>query len=172
MKKSVLLSLLCMMMLCSGMTLEAQTDAALVTSTVSKSDIEGHIYFLASDELKGRQTGSDELDIAAAYIANTLRKFGVKPVGDDNSYYQNVPMEKVSAPSKISVKLNDIYGEKFLGVSVKNIDFNGDAIFLDFGSKADFEKADVKGKLVIVKAGNAETKNVRSKFRAGREKRE
>ena len=172
MKKSIPLSILFMMMLFSGMTLEAQSNAELVTSTVSKSDIEGHIYFLASDELKGRQTGSEELDIAAAYIANTLRKFGVKPAGDDNSYYQNVPMEKVSAPTKITVKLNDISGEKFLGVSVKNIDFNGDAIFLDFGSKADFEKADVKGKLVIVKAGNAETKNVRSKFRAGREKRE
>ncbi len=168
MKKSIL----CMLMISLGINMNAQSEADLVTSTVFKRDIESHIYFLASDELKGRQTGSDELDIAAAYLANTLRKFGVKPAGDNDSYYQNVPLEKISAPSNIAIKLNDISGEQFLGMSVKNIDFNGEAVFLDFGSKEDFEKADVKGKLVIVKAGNADSKDLRSKFRAGREKRE
>ena len=163
-------SLLFVIALCFGITLNAQTNAELVTSTVLKSDIEGHIYFLASDELKGRQTGSDELDIAAAYIATTLRKYGVKPAGNNESYYQNVPLEKVNPPSNIKVQLNDISGEEFLGVSVKNIDFNGEAIYLNYGSKEDFGKADVSGKLVIVKAGNAETKDLRSKFRVSSEK--
>ncbi|MCP4883966.1 MAG: M28 family peptidase [Flavobacteriales bacterium] len=163
-------SVLFVMFLCLGMTLNAQTNKELVTSTVFKSDIEGHIYFLASDELKGRQTGSDELDIAAAYIATTLKKYGVKPAGDNDSYYQNVPLEKVNPPSNIKLQLNDISGEEFLGVSVKNIDFNGEAIFLNYGSKEDFEKADVSGKLVIVKAGNVETTNLRSKFSASGEK--
>ena len=157
--------------LCLGVSMQAQSDAELVSSTVIKSDIESHVYFLASDELKGRQTGSDELKIAAAYLANHLRKYGVKPAGENGTYYQNVPMEKITAPSNISLKLNDITGSQFLGISVKNIDFNGDAVFLDFGSKEDFEKADVKGKLVITKAGNSDSEGMRAKFMAGRAKR-
>ena len=133
-------SIIFLMALCFGITLKAQTDKELVTSTVLKSDIEGHIYFLASDELKGRQTGSDELDIAAAYIATTLRKYGVKPAGENDSYYQNVPLEKVNPPSSIKVQLNDISGEEFLGVSVKNIDFNGEAVFLIMDQKKILEK--------------------------------
>lgn len=160
-----------MLMISLGFNINAQTEAELVTSTVFKNDIESHIYFLASDELKGRQTGSDELKIAAAYLANHLRKYGVKPAGENGSFYQNVPMETVSAPSNISLKLNDITGVQFLGIRVNNIDYDGEAVFLDFGSKEDFEKVDVKGKLVITKAGNPESTNMRSKLMAGRAKR-
>jgi len=158
-------------MISLGLNVNAQSEAELVRSTVVKSDIESHIYFLASDELKGRQTGSDELKIASAYLSNHLRKYGVKPAGKNGSFYQNVPMEKITAPSNISLKLNDIAGSQFLGVSVQNIDYDGEAIFLDFGTKEDFEKADVKGKLVITKAGNADAQDMRAKFMAGRAKR-
>ena len=39
----------------------AQTDAEIAEQTVDKNEIEGHIYFLADDVLKGRATGSPEL---------------------------------------------------------------------------------------------------------------
>jgi len=152
-------------------TTVAQSDVDLVKSTVSKSEIESQIYFLASDELKGRQTGSHELDIAAAYIANTLKKFGVKPAGENGSFYQNVPLEKTIPANHISVKINDMSGDKFLPVYARNIDFKGDAIYLGYGTKEDFEGKDLKGKLIIVKAGTSETKDARSKFMAGRTKR-
>jgi len=157
--------------LCLGLSIQAQTDAELASSTVLKSDIESHIYFLASDELKGRQTGSDELKIAAAYIANTLKKFGVKPAGENGSFYQNVPMEKISPATNISLKINDIVCDKFLAVHAKNIDFKGEAIYLGYGTKEDFEGKDLKGKVLIVKGGTTETKDPRSKFMAGRAKR-
>lgn len=161
-----------MLMISLGLNVNAQTDEELVRSTVVKSDIESHIYFLASDELKGRQTGSDELKIASAYLANHLRKYGVKPAGEDGSYYQNVPFEKVSAPKSIHFKANDFSSDKFLALSVKNIDFKGEAIYLGYGTKEDFAKADVKDKLVIVKAGTEETKDMRARYMAGRTKNE
>ena len=160
-----------MLMITLGLSVNAQKDAELVASTVVKSDIESHVYFLASDELKGRQTGSDELKIAAAYLSNHLRKYGVKPAGENGTYYQNVPLEKVTAPEKIHFKVNDFSTDKYLALSVKNIDFNGEAVFLGYGSKEDFADADVKNKLVITKAGTAETKDVRSQYGAGMGKR-
>lgn len=161
-----------MLMISLGINMNAQSDAELVTSTVIKSDIESHIYFLASDELKGRQTGSNECKIASAYLANHLRKYGVKPAGENGTYYQNVPLETVTAAKNIQVKINDFIGDQFLTMSVRNFDFNGDAIYLDYGTKEDFEATDVKGKFVVVKAGTSETKDVRSKYRAGKQKRE
>lgn len=157
--------------LLAGFSAMSQSDIEKAVSTISKNEIESHIYFLASDELKGRETGSDELKIAAAYLANNLRKNGVTPAGDNGSFYQNVPMEEISAPTNISVQINDVVGERFLGVRVKNIDFQGDAIYLNYGSEDDFKGQEVQGKLIVVKAGTPETKTAREKFYAGRDKR-
>ncbi|MFT4851442.1 MAG: aminopeptidase YwaD, partial [Sediminicola sp.] len=51
----------------------SQSDKERVLETVKKNVIEGHIYFLADDLLKGRETGSPENKIAASYLASTLR---------------------------------------------------------------------------------------------------
>src|ERR1043165_781437 len=47
-----------------------------------------HVKFLAGDELKGRGDGSPELDKAADYIASQFRTSGLRPMGDDNTYFQ------------------------------------------------------------------------------------
>ena len=129
--------------ICSVFVLSGQTEAELANSTVFKKDIEGHIYFLASDELKGRQTGTHELDIAAAYLANDLRKNNVKPAGKDGSYYQDVPLEKVTAPNAITLNVNDLSFDKFLAMSVKNFTYDGDAVYLGFGTEEDFKNNEV-----------------------------
>ncbi|UCE94043.1 MAG: M28 family peptidase [Flavobacteriaceae bacterium] len=157
--------------LCSVFILNAQTEAELANSTVFKKDIEGHIYFLASDELKGRQTGTPELDIAAAYIANNLRKHDVKPAGKDGSFYQNVPMEEVSAPDGITLTVNELSFDNYLAMSVKNFTFDGEAVYLGYGSEEDFKNNDVEGKLVIVMAGSEENTGMRAKYREGKKKR-
>lgn len=149
----------------------SQSEADLVKSTVLKDDIEAHIYFLASDELKGRQTGSDELKIAAAYIANTLKRFDVKPAGDKGTFYQNVPLEKTSAPSLISIKINELQSNRHLAIKAMNADLKGDAIYLGHGSQEDFENNDVKDKIVIVRAGDSDDQTLRQKFMSGRKKR-
>lgn len=43
-----------------------------------------HVRYLASPELKGRATGSPELEKAAHYIANQFRSFGLKPADGKN----------------------------------------------------------------------------------------
>src|SRR5690554_4739509 len=40
-----------------------------------------HIHKLASDKMKGRGTGSKELDKAARYIQRHFRKSGLRPMG-------------------------------------------------------------------------------------------
>ena len=71
-------------------------NESIVTSTVS---------FLASDEMRGRDTPSPELTIASSYVAARFLGAGLKGLGEDGSYYQNheIKVAKVSAGS-LSVK--------------------------------------------------------------------
>lgn len=47
------------------------------------------IYFLACDDLKGRDTGSEGHRKAAQWAADKFAEAGLKPVGDDGTYFQN-----------------------------------------------------------------------------------
>ena len=53
-----------------------------------------HIKFLASDDLKGRAAGSPELERAADYIAQQFRAIGLRPGGDDGTWFQ--PFELIA----------------------------------------------------------------------------
>ena len=44
-------------------------------------NLKKHIEYLASDKMKGRETGSKELDKAANYIEKYFKKFNLKPLG-------------------------------------------------------------------------------------------
>jgi hypothetical protein len=46
------------------------------------------VRFLASDRLRGRETGSAGADMAADYIAEAFRTVGLRPGGDAGSYFQ------------------------------------------------------------------------------------
>ena len=65
--------------------LSAEIKAAL--ARISAASIEGHLSFIASDLLEGRNTPSPGLDLAASYIAAQMRRAGLEPAGDDG-YFQ------------------------------------------------------------------------------------
>lgn len=143
--------------------INSQSEAAAVSSEIYKSDIESHIYFLASDELKGRETGTPEIDIAAAYIANTLRRYKVKPIGDNGSYYQNIPLTKNEALKKVNLKIGSTSFSDFIPMNSVNVDFKGSFIFIEDSDH--LAGKDVKGKVVVI---NSTSKNIRNVSRQAR----
>lgn len=149
----------------SAFFVKAQNELDVKNYTVSKNEIESQIYFLSSDELRGRKTGSNEIDIAAVYIANILHQYNVKPKGDNNSFFQYIPLEKTSPAKKFSIKLNNLSSEKLIPISFSdNVSLKNDAIYLNFGLEADYKGKDVKGKLIIVKVGIEESDDPNSGF--------
>ena len=145
-------------------TLTAQTEVEKVTETVSKSDIEGHIYFLADDVLKGRETGTPELKIAASYLANSFRRYGVKPNPKTGNYYQEVKLKRVSPPKEASIEINNQAISDYAFINAAAMTSDGDAVFLNYGLEADYKGKDVNGKVIIVKAGSSETNDTRAAF--------
>src|SRR5262245_11729102 len=67
----------------------AARPASELISDLSASRYFEHVKFLASDEMKGRGDGSPELDKAADYIASQFRTLGLRPMGEQNTYFQN-----------------------------------------------------------------------------------
>src|SRR5512134_2984650 len=62
-------------------------DIRAMLGHVSGDSLRGHLSFIASDALEGRNTPSRGLDIAAEYIAAQFRRAGLEPAGDDG-YFQ------------------------------------------------------------------------------------
>jgi len=83
MKKQVLLiSFLCS--IASFIYAQSPIDKAL--NTINRSSAEATVYFLASDELQGREAGFHGSRVASEYIVSLLQWMGVPPVTD--SYFQ------------------------------------------------------------------------------------
>ena len=60
-------------------------------AAASGQRIYDYVAFLASDALKGRDTGSPGHAAAAAYVADQFKSLGLKPGGDKGSWFQQVP---------------------------------------------------------------------------------
>ena len=58
-----------------------------MVDAITPGSLLGHVSFLASDLLEGRDTPSRGLDVAAEYIASRFRAAGLEPAGDDG-YFQ------------------------------------------------------------------------------------
>lgn len=50
---------------------------------------------LSSDAMEGRDTGSPGYDRAAKYVAAKFAALGLKPAGENGSWYQTLPLKEV-----------------------------------------------------------------------------
>jgi Zn-dependent M28 family amino/carboxypeptidase len=65
-------------------------DRIANAGAITPGRLRAHIDFLANDLLEGRDTPSRGLNIAAEYIATQLKLWGVKPGGDNGTYFQKI----------------------------------------------------------------------------------
>ena len=153
--------------------LTTDADQKIAASTISMNKIKAHIHYLASDEMKGRDTPSPELDIAARYLSTSLMRYGVKPAkGDD--YFQKVPMKTVTPASSGNLKFGTYdfaLLQDFLSIGDGDVSVNGKAVFINRGTEEDFKNNDVKDKIVVTLCGFEGQERPQEWFYAGRQKR-
>jgi hypothetical protein len=85
---------------------------------ISAQSMRGHLSFLASDLLEGRNTPSRGLDLAAEYIAAQFSRAGLEPAGDDG-YFQTANMIQLAPdPEGFEMKLH--HGEDSVTIPRKD----------------------------------------------------
>lgn len=118
------------------------------------SDVEAHLRFLASDELRGRKTGEMGNWVAARYIAEQFRRFGLQP-GNAGDYFQIIPFGSVVPATKGTLKIGDqayTMEDNLLVRFAPSGHLEGEVIFLPHAADDEIS-SDVKGKLVVAYLG-------------------
>ncbi len=129
--------------------------------------IRQHVKYLSSDELEGRGTGQKGGDLAADYIAAQFKSYGLKPAGENGTYFQSVPLVGVRTLPETSFALAPASGEP---VVLKNLedyvtsnesqtgvaDIDAPIVFVGYGITApeyswdDYKGYDLKGKVALL----------------------
>jgi hypothetical protein len=74
-----------------GVAAAAQSAA----EKINPENIRAHVKFLSDDLLEGRGPGKRGGELAARYIATEFALNGLKPAGDDGTFYQHVDLYAV-----------------------------------------------------------------------------
>ena len=94
----------------SSVLLQAQAPAAakgVKYSQINPAELKEWLTYLASDQLTGRQIYTEGYGLAAGFIQENLRKWGVKPIGENGTYLQAVKNRgyKVTRNSTVTVEV-------------------------------------------------------------------
>lgn len=90
----------------SARTAMTATAAPPALAAIDTGRIRRDIDYMASDAMRGRRAGTlDELR-ASAWLAERARAAGLRPAGDDGTYFQFWPMRRVRTASRSRVALD------------------------------------------------------------------
>lgn len=143
-----------------------------VADRITAAQLGRDLAFLAADELLGRNTPSPGFDRAAEHIASRLAKAGLKPLGDNGTFFQRYEMHE-SRVNWDGTTYLEIGGKKFVaGTDLIVGTFGGDvsgamaAVYVGHGwsipaSGIDpYGDLDLKGKLVVAHGPRALPKGI------------
>lgn len=148
-----------------AVSLAAQPSSQGGAASITEADTRAWLEYLASDALEGRATYTEGLGLAAAYIADHLRQWGVRPAGDNGTYFQTVKVLGVRTVSRSSVTV-DVNGQSKTfkdgeGISLPRnmggnqtivadtVQFAGYALSMPADGHDDYASFDPKGKALI-----------------------
>jgi hypothetical protein len=150
MKKIFLLSLIFLF----SQTLFAQINNPPALNSIRTEDLKKDLYALADAHFKGRSAGTlDELK-AAMWLADQYRIIGIKPAGDDGTYFQYFTLWRnhISDQSTIQINNKSLALWKDAAVSqMANITINEPILYLGNAFQID-TNINVKDKVVAIEA--------------------
>ncbi|UCE41807.1 MAG: M28 family peptidase [Candidatus Aminicenantes bacterium] len=159
-------------LLCIPLMISAQEEDPLYS--ITEAELRDQIFFLASDELEGRDTGSEGFAIAALYAVTQFKMSGLEPIIVDKdgkeTFLQSVPFFSYDISTKSVFTINSGAGETklFHGDRMilfrtpsldKNIFLDENPVFLGYGIDdpeigwSDYDGVDVRGKVIIMCGG-------------------
>ena len=167
MKKTVFI--LFMLLLCSAVNTIADDDKVVPAKTITKAEVRDHLFYIASDELEGRGTGSAGFKIAQQYAVTNFRQAGLKPIIKDKdgklSWYQEVPLVRTRAGEGNSLVIAGrtmTFAKDYIlnnARDTSSCSLEAELVFGGYGISEfemgydDLGELDVNGKIVVLLAG-------------------
>ena len=145
-------------------------QAATAPPAFSPERFRAHVEFLADDLLEGRDTGTRGHEIAARYVASQFESFGLKPGGDEGSWYQQVTLQRTTRGADRGwLEISGPAGEQrfahadnvLVWLNSREAAFDAEAplVFVGFGVEDkrlgvdDYRGLNVKGRIVVLLRG-------------------
>jgi len=136
---------------------DAERSAA---DRITADEMKEILYYIASDDMLGRDTPSPGLDKTAQYIADHLKKFKLKPAGDRGTYFQHITLSRTQVDREnTKVSLGDKafkVGEDFLPFGRVSGDAEGQVVYAGHGWVINsknvnaYDGLDVRDRVVVV----------------------
>ena len=119
-------------------------------SAIKEADLKRDLYVMAGPDMHGREAGTLDEMRASMWVADELRKIGVKPAGTDGSYFQwwNMRRTRVATVSS-SAKIGDRTLALWTDIVPNGnapVDVSGQTVW---GGDGMDSTLDVRGKVVI-----------------------
>jgi hypothetical protein len=133
--------------------------ARRLADQITAAQLKDYLYFIASDELEGRDTPSRGLDTAAKFIATNLSRWGLKPAGDNGTYFQRIALQRVKLDAaKTHAEISgqtfnfgeDILAQAVAGTASAPLVYVGHGWFIKNKNIDAYQGIDVKDKIVVV----------------------
>src|ERR1043165_8214556 len=135
-----------------------------------------HIYYLASDKLQGRLTGSKGEKEASSYIIKQYKSIGIAPMGENGSYLQAFTFSNGKKPdgkneliiNTHKLKLNEDYfpvnvsGNDKVKGSIVDVGYGISAPTINYDSYKG--QIDLRGKIFLMECSTPEGDNPHSKY--------
>ncbi|MCP4725897.1 MAG: M20/M25/M40 family metallo-hydrolase [bacterium] len=171
MKARQLFSIVILIILFSSAFASAQIDENVLVGEmhkISSARIMDYIRELADDKYGGRLTGAKENQACLDWMVEVLKNIGVKPGGDDNTFYQKFPHPYTLVYPDCSVSLHiDNGGETYRkdyryfdefipGGTTADGEVTAEVIYVGYGITApelgfdEYSGVDVRGKIVLL----------------------
>jgi len=144
---------------------------------ITSQEIRDHIQYLASDQLKGREAGTPEGDLAARYIARQMEASGLEPAGTEGYYQKFNYISSLTLGQRNTFRIRGSQesfqvGRDFtpLGFSSKG-SLTANVVFVGYGFSIDdtitwndYAGVDVNRKWALIIRGGPEGDNPHSPF--------
>lgn len=152
------------------------SNLTAVLDSVRADSIKADVYFLADDELGGRDTPSEELKVAARFLRARLERLGWKP-GAADGYFYTYPLEHKKPDESASKLVLEANGKTetlrfakdyFLAspADVRESTTSASIVFCGGGERDDFKAAtNVEGSWALVYAGEDEPRDIARRAR-------
>ncbi len=139
----------------------------------SGDSLRKYLNILGNDSLQGRGTGSVGLEETAKFIASKYSEYGLKPMADNNSYFQYIPMHGSLPLAASELKIN--YRDESYSLELKKdyllftsgeqafIPVPSSLVFVGYGISApefdynDYQQIDIQGKIAVFIEGEPQS---------------